>query len=145
MNVVSCPRSLDAGEGTSSHTCVQDDPVSMVADDAAPGDMKAEEVVPTEGEVDAGCMDDEAGGSGDEDMTDEDDPQPTIQFFCAVELLDCSVGDYSRLSRWGYQNADIQIGQMFRDKAEVIHFLGNYAITTRGSTIAPGRSQRRMR
>src|SRR5438128_11757766 len=105
VNVVSCPRSLDAGEGTSSHTCVQDNPGSMVADDAVPGGVEAEEVVPTEGEVDAGCMDDEAGGSGDEDMTDEDDPQPTIQFFRAAGLLDCSVGDYRGLSRWGYQNA----------------------------------------
>ena len=31
----------------------------------------------------------------------------------------------------GYQNADIQIGQRFRDKVEVIHFLGNYTITTK--------------
>ena len=50
----------------------------MVADDAALGGVEAEEVVPTEGEVDAGCMDDEAGGSRDEDMSDEDDPQPAI-------------------------------------------------------------------
>src|SRR6266508_2780153 len=131
VNVVSCPRSLDGGEGTSSHTCVQDDPGSMVADDAATGGVEAEEVVPTEGEVDAGCMDDEAGGSGDEDMSDEDDPQPAIQFFRAAGLLDCSVGDYRGLSGWGYRNTDIQIGQRFRDKAEVIHFLGNYAITTK--------------
>src|SRR6266498_475505 len=68
VNVVSCPRSLDGGEGTSNHTCVQDDPGSMEADDATPGGVEAEEVVPTEGDVDAGCMDDEAGGSGDEDM-----------------------------------------------------------------------------
>src|SRR6266540_170842 len=98
VNVVSCPRSLDGGEGTSSHTCVQDDPGSMVADDAAPGGVEDEEVVPTEGEVDAGCMDNEAGGSGDEDMTDEDDPQPAIQFFRAAGLLDCSVEDYRGLS-----------------------------------------------
>src|SRR5438034_8250540 len=106
------------------------DPGSMVADDAAPGGVEAEEVVPTEGEVDAGCMDDEAGGSRDEDMSNEDDPQPAIQFFRAVGLLDCVVGDYRGLSGWGYQNADIQIGQRFCDKAEVFHFLGNYAITT---------------
>src|SRR5436189_2915491 len=52
VNIMSCPRSLDGGEGTSSHPCVQDDPSSVVADDAAPGDVEAEEVVPTEGEVD---------------------------------------------------------------------------------------------
>ena len=87
VNVVSCPRSLDDGEGTSSHRCIQDDPGSMVADDAAPGAVEAEEVVPIEGKVDAGCMDDEAGGSGDEDMSDEDDPQPAIQFFRAAGCL----------------------------------------------------------
>ena len=30
------------------------------------------------GEVDAGCMDDEAGGSGDEEGADNDDPVPAI-------------------------------------------------------------------
>src|SRR5438105_15828750 len=78
VKIVSYPRSLDGGEGTSNHTCVQDDSSSMVADDAVPGGVEAEEVIPTEGEVDAGCMDDEAGGSGDENMSDEDDPQPAI-------------------------------------------------------------------
>src|SRR6266542_4666320 len=103
----------------------------MVEDDAAPVGVEAEEVAPPQGEVDAECMDDEAGGSGDEDMSDEDDPQPAIQFFRATGLLDYSVGDYRGLSGWGYDNADIQIGQMFHDKAEVIYFLGNYAITCR--------------
>src|SRR5437016_737403 len=37
VNIVSCSRSLDGGKGTSSHPCVQDDPGSMVADNAAPG------------------------------------------------------------------------------------------------------------
>src|SRR5438128_2764160 len=103
----------------------------MVEDDAAPGGVEAEEVAPSEGEVDAGYMDDEAGGSGDEDMSDEDDPQPAIQFFRAAGLLNYSVGDYRGLSGWGYQNADIQIRQRFRDEVEIIHFLGNYDITTK--------------
>src|SRR6266542_5675179 len=101
VNIVSRPRSLDGGEGTSSHPRVQDNLGSMVEDDATPGGVEAEEVAPPEGEVDAGYMDDEAGGSGDEDMRDEDDPQAAIQFFRAAGLLDCSVGDYRGLSRWG--------------------------------------------
>ena len=47
VNLVSCPRSLDAGRAHPA-THVQDNPGSMVADDAAPGGVETEEVVPTE-------------------------------------------------------------------------------------------------
>jgi hypothetical protein len=60
-------------------------------------------------EIDAGCMDDEGGRSDDEHAADNDDPAPTIQYFRAVRLLDCTVMDYSHISVWGYQNSDIQI------------------------------------
>jgi hypothetical protein len=81
--------------------------------------------------INAGCMDDEGGGSEDEHATYNDDPAPTIQYFCAVGLLDCIVMDYSHISVWGYQNSDIQIGQQFRMKEEVIHFISNFVVTTR--------------
>jgi hypothetical protein len=82
-------------------------------------------------EVDAGCMDDEGGGSEDEHVADNDDPTPAIQYFCAAGLLDCTVVDYSHISVWGYQNSDIQIGQQFHTKEEVMHFISNFIVTTR--------------
>jgi hypothetical protein len=82
-------------------------------------------------EIDAGCMDDEGGGSEDEHAADNDDPAPAIQYFRAVGLLDCTIMDYSHISIWGYQNGDIQIGQQFRMKEEVIHFISNFDVTTR--------------
>jgi hypothetical protein len=39
--------------------------------------------------------------------------------------------DYNHISVWGYQNSDIQIGQLFRMKEEGIHFISNFAVTTR--------------
>jgi hypothetical protein len=76
-------------------------------------------------------MDDEGGGSEDEHAPDNDDPAPAIQYFHVVGLLDCTVVDYSHISVWGYQNSDIQIGQQFCMKEEVIHFISNFAVTTR--------------
>jgi hypothetical protein len=81
-------------------------------------------------EIDAGCMDDEGGGREDEHAADNDDPAPTIQYFHAVGLLDYTVVDYSHISVWGYQNSDIQIGQLFRMNEEVIHFINNFALRT---------------
>jgi hypothetical protein len=82
-------------------------------------------------EVDVGCMDDEGGGSKDEHAADNDDPTPTIQYFHVAGLLDCTIVDYNHISIWGYQNSDIQIGQQFRTKGEVIHFISNFAVTTK--------------
>jgi hypothetical protein len=62
-------------------------------------------------EINAGCMDDEGGGSKDEHAADNDDPAPAIQYFHAIGLLDCTIVDYSHISVWGYQNSDVQIGQ----------------------------------
>jgi hypothetical protein len=67
-------------------------------------------------EIDAGCMDDEGGGSEDEHAADNDDPAPANQYFHAIRLLDCTVVNCSHISVWGYQNNDIQIGQPFRMK-----------------------------
>src|SRR5438105_15718123 len=113
----------------------------MVADDAAPGGVEAEEVVPTEGEVDAGCMDDEAGGSGDEDMTDEDDPQPAIQFFRAAGLLDFSVGDYNAYLGGGIRILTFKLGKGFAIRQRSSTSLVTTPSLLRGSTIAPDRSQ----
>ena len=49
-------------------------------------------------EVDAGCMDNEDGGSGDEEAADNDDLVLTIQYFCGAGLLDCAVVEYNTLS-----------------------------------------------
>jgi hypothetical protein len=76
-------------------------------------------------------MDDEGGGSEDEHAIDNDDPALAIQYFCAVGLLDCTVVDYNHISVWGYQNSDIQIGQQFRMKGEVIYFISNFAVIIR--------------
>uniref|UniRef100_A0A0A9FL55 Uncharacterized protein n=1 Tax=Arundo donax TaxID=35708 RepID=A0A0A9FL55_ARUDO len=89
------------------------------------------EVVADASEADAGCMDDEAGGSGDEEAIENDDPVPTIQYFRGAGLLDCVVDKYNTLSNWGYENSDIQIGQRFHNKDEVIQFISNYAVITR--------------
>jgi hypothetical protein len=62
-------------------------------------------------EVNAGCMDDEGGGSEDEHAANNDDPAPAIQYFRATGLLDSTIVDYSHISVWGYQNSDIQIRQ----------------------------------
>ena len=50
------------------------------------------------GEVDARCMDDEAGSSGDEEGADNDDPVPVIQYFYGAGLLDCTIIEYNTLS-----------------------------------------------
>ncbi|XP_062196231.1 uncharacterized protein LOC133899268 [Phragmites australis] len=83
------------------------------------------------GEVDAQCMDDEAGGSGDEEGVDNDDPVPAIQYFHGAGLLNCTISEYNTLSNWGYHNSDIQVGQRFQNREEVIHFISNYAVITR--------------
>jgi hypothetical protein len=49
-------------------------------------------------EIDAGCMDDEGGRSEVEHATDNDDPTSTIQYFCVIGLLDCTIVDSSRIS-----------------------------------------------
>jgi hypothetical protein len=82
-------------------------------------------------EIATGCMDDEGGGSEDEHAADSNDPALAIQYFRVVGLMDCTVVDYSHISIWGYQNSDIQIGQQCRMKEEVIHFITNFAVTTR--------------
>ena len=92
-------------------------------------DRKGDRVDPSE--VDAGCMDDEAGGSGDKEAADNYDPVPAIQYFCGARMLDCAIVEYNTLSNWGYQNSDIQVGQQFRNRGEVIHFISNYAAMTR--------------
>ena len=51
--------------------------------------------------LDARCINDEAGGSGDEEATDNDDPVPMMQFFRGAGLLDCAVVEYNTLSNWG--------------------------------------------
>jgi hypothetical protein len=82
-------------------------------------------------EINAGCMYDEGGGSDDEHAANNDDPARAIQYLCAVGLLDCTVVDCSHISVWGYQNSDIQIGQQFHMKEEVIHLMSNFVVTTR--------------
>uniref|UniRef100_A0A0A8YXN4 Uncharacterized protein n=1 Tax=Arundo donax TaxID=35708 RepID=A0A0A8YXN4_ARUDO len=82
-------------------------------------------------EADAGCMDDEADGSGDEEAADNDDPLPAIQYFHGAGLLDCAVVEYNTLSNWGYENSYIQMEQRFCNRDEVIHFISNYAVITR--------------
>ena len=82
-------------------------------------------------EVDAGCMDDEADGSGDEEAADNDDLVLTIQYFCCAGLLDCAVNEYNTFSNWGYHNSNIQVGHRFRNREEVIHFISNYTVMTK--------------
>ena len=48
--------------------------------------------------VDAWCMDDEVGGSGDEEAADNNDSVPAIQYFRGVGLLDFAVAQYNTLS-----------------------------------------------
>src|SRR6266508_4302644 len=93
-------------------------------------DVVNEDEVP-QPEVDAGGMDDEGGGSEDEEAADNDDPTPAIEYFCASGLVDSVVVDYNNLFAWGYQNNDIQTGQRFRSKEEVIYFISNFAVITR--------------
>ena len=58
-------------------------------------------------EVDVGCMDVEAGGSGDEEAADNDDLVLLIQYFHGAGLLECAVIEYNTLSNWGYHNSNI--------------------------------------
>src|SRR6266540_2041750 len=82
-------------------------------------DMVNEDEVP-QPEVDAGGMDDEGEGSEDEEAANNDDPTPAIEYFRASGLVDSVLIDYNNLSAWGYQTNDIQIGQQFPSKEEVI-------------------------
>ena len=82
-------------------------------------------------ELDAGGMNDEGGGSRDKEDADNDDPTPAIEYFRAFGLVDSVLVDYNNLSAWGYQNNDIQTGQQFGSKDEVIHFISNFAVITR--------------
>jgi hypothetical protein len=88
------------GEGSSDAPTGE---VGKVGEDSS--DAPTGEVHPLE--IDAGCMDDEGGRSEVEHATDNDDPTPTIQYFCVIRLLECTIVDSSRISVWGYHISDI--------------------------------------
>ena len=126
VNIVSHVMNPTATEGLGHHMI--DETVHVHVQEGTSGAEAAEDVGT---EVDAMCMDDESGGSEDEAAVDNEDPTPAIEYFRGGGLLDCVIPDYDNLSTWGFQSNDIQIGQRFRSKEEVIHFISNFGATTR--------------
>lgn len=83
------------------------------------------------GEIDAEAMAEEANEGDENAVEEEDDPMHAVEYYRALDASNWVIGDHSNISIWGYMHSDIEVGQEFSTKEEVIHFVSSFGVTTR--------------